>query len=234
LNSFTWPLIEEVHADIFSSLDDYAQANFIKVTQVRNLDAKKPILGFQVAKPVKDEKSKETYVPAEHDIILMTSQKPWHVSDLTQNKASFVLGSVLESEDGFLLPGWCVVQLSSTIPIEEDCHTKIPKGPFFFVFLINMKTYNRIWRCILLGQKNANLDELQNSNSSGPMNKVWQFKPRLHWSYARKVSSIPYHFESFIFLISAFILGLEIFASQCMSKLLSHKASGLQPPAGFP
>lgn len=154
MNSFTWPLIEEVHADIFSSLDDYAQANFIEVTQVKTLDAKKPILGFQVAKPVKDEKSKETYVPAEHDIILMTSQKPWHVPDLTQNNASFVLGSVLKSreEDGFP-PGWCVVQLLSTIPVEEDCHTKIPKGPFFCVFLINMKTYSRIWRCILLGQK---------------------------------------------------------------------------------
>lgn len=60
LNSFTWPLIEEVHADIFSSLDDYARANFIEVTQVGILDARKPILGFQVAEPMKDEKSRET------------------------------------------------------------------------------------------------------------------------------------------------------------------------------
>lgn len=154
LNSFTWPLIEELHADIFFSLDDYARANFIEVTQVGILDDMKPILGFQVAEPMKDDKSRETYVPAAHDIIVISSQKPRHVSDLTQNKASFVLGSVLKSgeEDGFP-PDWCIVQLSSAIPVEADCHTNIPKGPLFLVFLMNMKTYNRIWRCISFGTK---------------------------------------------------------------------------------
>uniref|UniRef100_A0A804MBF3 DNA2/NAM7 helicase helicase domain-containing protein n=1 Tax=Zea mays TaxID=4577 RepID=A0A804MBF3_MAIZE len=93
LDSFTWPLIEEVHADVFSSLDGYSEANFIEVTQVGNLDASKPILGFRVAEPVKDEKSRETYVPVENDIIVLSSHKPRHVSDLTQNKSSFVLGS---------------------------------------------------------------------------------------------------------------------------------------------
>lgn len=206
LNSFTWPLIEEVHADIFSSLDGYSQANFIEVTQVGNLDASKSILGFQVAEPVKDENSREIYVPAENDIIVLSSHKPKHVSDLTQNEASFVLGSVLKTgeEDGFP-PDWCVVHLSSSIPVEADCHTKIPKRPLFLVFLINMKTYNRIGRCLLLGQNGSNPVELQNKKSSGPVTKAWQFKPKVHWSYARKVSDTPCLFDVLIFLISAFI-----------------------------
>ncbi|XP_035821093.1 uncharacterized protein [Zea mays] len=179
LDSFTWPLIEEVHADVFSSLDGYSEANFIEVTQVGNLDASKPILGFRVAEPVKDEKSRETYVPVENDIIVLSSHKPRHVSDLTQNKSSFVLGSVIKTgeEDGFP-PDWCVVHLSSAILVEADCHTKIPKRPLFLVFLINMKTYNRIWRCLHLGQNCSNLFELQNKKSSGPVTKAWEFKPK--------------------------------------------------------
>lgn len=206
LNSFAWPLIEEIHADVLSSLDSYAQANFVEVTQVGNLDATKSILGFQVTELVKDEQSRETYVPAECDIIVVSSQKPRHVSDLTRNKASFVLGSVLKcgNEDGFP-PDWCIVQLSSSIPVEADPCTKIPKGSLFLVFLINMKTYNRIWRCLHLGENNANHVELQNKMNSGPINKAWQFKPEVCWSYARKVSNIPYLFDTFIFQIASFI-----------------------------
>uniref|UniRef100_A0A0A8Y1G9 Helicase ATP-binding domain-containing protein n=1 Tax=Arundo donax TaxID=35708 RepID=A0A0A8Y1G9_ARUDO len=188
LNSFAWPLIEEVHADIFSSLDGCAHANFVKVIQVGKLDARKPIFGFEVAKPVKDGKSRETYEPAERDIIVMSSRKPTHLSDLTRNKASFVLGSILkDGEDDAFPPNWCVVQLSSAIPVEIDPRTTMPKGPLFLVFLANMKTYNRIWKCLYLGENNANVVELQNKKSTGPINKVWQFNPRVVcWSYARK------------------------------------------------
>ena len=200
LDSFTWPLIEEVHADLFSSLDAHAQANFVEATQVLNIYSTKSILVLKFAKPVNDEKSRETYVPTECDTIVASSQKPRHISDLTRNEASFVLGSVLRSEKEYgLSPGWCIVQLSSAIP----------EGLLFLVFLINMKTYNCIWRCLLLGKSHANLDELQNKRSSAPVNKVWQFNPRVCWSYARQVSNIPCLFDTSVFLISAFILGLE-------------------------
>ncbi|CAL5069579.1 unnamed protein product [Urochloa decumbens] len=65
LNSFAYPLIEEVHADIFSSLDGYAQASFIEVIQMEKLDNEKPIFGLEVAEPAKDVKSKEMYEPTE-------------------------------------------------------------------------------------------------------------------------------------------------------------------------
>ncbi|TVU16031.1 hypothetical protein EJB05_39578, partial [Eragrostis curvula] len=90
LDSFAWPLIEEVHADIFSSLDGYAHASFAEVIRVGMLDVKKSIYGFEV-EAVKDGKSRKTYEPSEQDIIVMSSQKPTNMSDLTQNKASFVL-----------------------------------------------------------------------------------------------------------------------------------------------
>ncbi|TVU16034.1 hypothetical protein EJB05_39581, partial [Eragrostis curvula] len=179
LNSFAWPLIEEVHADVFSSLDGYAQANFVEVIQLRKLDDKKSVFGFEVAEPVKDEKSRAIYEPMECDIVVLSSQKPTHVSDLTRNKASFVLGLVLKSgEDDEFPPNCCIVQLSSDIPVERNPRTKLPMGPLFVVFLINMKTYNRVWKGLRLGENDCDLAKLEKIRSTGLVNKVWQFKPR--------------------------------------------------------
>uniref|UniRef100_A0A0E0KUC3 DNA2/NAM7 helicase-like C-terminal domain-containing protein n=1 Tax=Oryza punctata TaxID=4537 RepID=A0A0E0KUC3_ORYPU len=140
LDSFTCPPIEEVHADVFSSLDGYAHANFIEVVRMEKLDDEKFILGFEVSEPSKDDKSRETCDPTEGDIIVVSTQKPKHVSDLTQNKASYVLGSVLKCGDDENFPtDCCIVQLSSAIRVEADPETKMPKGAIFAVFLINMK-----------------------------------------------------------------------------------------------
>lgn len=173
-------MIEEVHADIFSSLDGYSHARFIEVIQVEKLDNERPIFGLEVAEPVKDEKSREVYEHAEGDIIVMSSQKPKHVSDLTQNKVSYVLGSVLKSgEEDKIPPNCCIVQLSSAIPVEADPQTKIPKGQLFVVFLINMKTYNRIWKCLHMGSNDANIIDLWNKKSTDLVNMVWQYKKRV-------------------------------------------------------
>ena len=178
LNSFAYPLIEEVHADIFSSLDSYAQASFIEIIQIKKLDNKKPIFGLEVAQPTKDVKSREIYEPSDCDLIVISSQKPKHVSDLTRNKASYVLGSILKSggEDEFP-PSCCIVQLSSSILVEADPETKMPEGPLFLVFLINMKTYNCIWKCLHMGPSDANIAQLQNKRSSDLVSMVWQYKP---------------------------------------------------------
>ncbi|XP_044967438.1 uncharacterized protein LOC123427451, partial [Hordeum vulgare subsp. vulgare] len=155
LNSFTCPLIEEVHADVFSALDEYAQSNFIKTIWVEKLDDEKSIFCFEVAEPAKDPKSRETYDPKGGDIIVVSLRKPQHVSDLIQNKASYVLGSVLKcgDKDGDFPPNCCIVRFSAAIPIEVDPETKLPVAPSFAVFLINMKTYIRIWKVPSYGSR---------------------------------------------------------------------------------
>ncbi|EEC77853.1 hypothetical protein OsI_17109 [Oryza sativa Indica Group] len=194
LDSFTCPLIEEVHADVFSSLDGYAHANFIEVVRMEKLDNEKFIFGFEVKEPSKDEKSRETYDPTEGDIIVVSTQKPKHVSDLTQNKASYVLGSVLKCGDDEDFPtDCCIVQLSSSIPVEADPETKMPKGAIFAVFLINMKTYNRIWKCLRLGANDGNLANLQNKSSTNMVNLVWQYKPKVVEDNSSQVSQCLKH-----------------------------------------
>jgi senataxin len=171
LNSFICPLIEEVHADVFSSLDGYAQASFIQIIWVEKLDDEKSIYCFEVSEPSKDQKSRQTYDPKEGDIIVVSLRKPQHVSDLIQSKALYVLGSVLkceDKEDGDFPPNFCIVRFSSVIPVEVDPETKIPMRPSFAVFLINMKTYTRIWKCLHMGTKDQSV-----------VNLVCQYKPRV-------------------------------------------------------
>ncbi|XBI57566.1 hypothetical protein VPH35_038933 [Triticum aestivum] len=166
LDSFTFPLIEEVHADVFSSLDGYAQANFIEIIWVEKFDDEKSIFCFEVSEPSKYQKLRETYNPKEGDIIILSLQKPQHVSDLRQTKASYVFGSVLKSgdkEDGDFPANFCIVRFSSNIPVEVDPETGTPLAPSFAVFLINMMTYNRIWKCLHM-------------EASDIANLVWPYK----------------------------------------------------------
>ncbi|KAK1684946.1 hypothetical protein QYE76_045794 [Lolium multiflorum] len=146
LDSFKCPLIEEVHADLFSSLDGYAQANYIQIVWMEKLDDEKSIFCFEVSKPSKDQKSRETYDPKEGDIIVLSLQKPHHVSDLKQNKASYVL----------------------------DPETKIPMEPSFAVFLINMKTFTRIWDCL-----HMEIGDPNRRTSTGIINLAWKYRPKV-------------------------------------------------------
>jgi senataxin len=158
-------------------LDGYGQANFIQIIWVEKLDDEKSIFCFEVSKPSKDQKSRETYDPKEGDIIVVSLQKPQHVSDLKQNKASYVLGSVLkceDKEDGDFPPNCCIVRFSSAIPVEVDPETKIPVGPSFAVFLINMKTYTRIWDCLRM-----KIDDSSRRTSTDIVNLVWLHKPKV-------------------------------------------------------
>ncbi|KAM0832855.1 hypothetical protein ACQ4PT_064636 [Festuca glaucescens] len=193
LDSFTCPLIEEVHADVFSSLDGYAQANFIEVIRVEKLHNEKSIFGFEVSEPPKDKKSRETYDPKEGDIIVVSSQKPKHVSDLTQNKGSYVLGSVLKSgeKDGDIPPNCCIVRFSSPFPVEADPETKVPKVQLYVVVLINMTTYNRIWKCLRMEANDTNLEEhLSKRSTNGIVDLVWQYKQRVDMWLHKKAENL--------------------------------------------
>lgn len=183
MDSFTGPLIEEVHYDVFSSLNDYAHANFIEIIRLEKLSDEKSIFCFEVSMPCKDEKSREIYVPKQGDIIVVSSQKPKHVSDLTKNRASYNLGSVLKSgdeEDSDLPPNCCIVRFRSSIPVEVDPETSMPTVPCFAVFLINIKTYDHIWKCLHLGANDDNFAALKGrGRNTAIVNLVWQYKRRV-------------------------------------------------------
>ncbi|CAL5069574.1 unnamed protein product [Urochloa decumbens] len=169
--SFGYPLIEETHADLFSSLDGYAYQNFISVTRMKKLhDHDKIFFCFEVARPANDERSRETYAPSEDDILVLSSRKPKQVSDLTRNAKSYILAKIVKGgEDDDDLPPHCfIARLSSPLPVEADHVTRVPKEPLFAVFLVNIKTYNRMWTCLEKGK----------SQATGIVDLIWQYKSK--------------------------------------------------------
>ena len=101
-----------------------------------------------------------------------------------------MLGLVLKSEeeDDFP-PNCCIVQLSSGTPIEADEETKTPKGPLFAVYIMNMTTYNRMWKCLHLGANENNPVGLQNKKCTELVDKVWQYNRRVCLSITCKHTS---------------------------------------------
>lgn len=222
LDSFKGPLIEEVHYDVFSSLNGYAHANFIEIIRLEKLSDEKTIFCFEVSIPSKDDKSREIYVPKQGDIIVVSSQKPKHVSDLTKNRSSYNLGSVLKSgdeEDSDLPPNCCIVQFRSAFHVEIDPETSMPQGPCFAVFLINIKTYDHIWKCLHLGANDDKFAALQGRGANTAIvNLVWPYKKQV----CRVLSNIP----SYRHLIFASLLMFP--AYRFVRKVISLAACGLR------
>ncbi|KXG36929.1 uncharacterized protein LOC8074437 [Sorghum bicolor] len=235
LDSFKGPLIEEVHYDVFSSLNGYAHANFIEIIRLEKLSDEKSIFCFEVSMPSKDEKSREIYVPKHGDIIIVSSQKPKHVSDLTKNRTLYNLGSVLKSgdeEDSDLPPNCCIVRFRSVIHVEVDPETSMPTGPCFAVFLINIKTYDHIWKCLHLGANDHKFAALEGRGANTAIvNLVWQYKKQL--------KMVPCHPPSSQCLTRKSVddLGLEKFnlndsqlnaVADCVSSAIENRSPSLK------
>jgi senataxin len=221
LDSFKGPLIEEVHYDVFSSLNGYAHANFIEIIRLEKLSDEKSIFCFEVSMPSKDEKSREIYVPKQGDIIVVSSLKPKHVSDLTKNRSSYNLGSVLKSgdeEDSDLPPNCCIVRFRSAIHVEVDPETSMPTGPCFAVFLINIKTYDHIWKCLHLGANDHKFAALQGREANTAIvNLVWQYKKQV----CHVLSNISSSYRHLIFA-STFTTLLLMFPAYRFVSRISH------------
>uniref|UniRef100_A0ACD5YN50 Uncharacterized protein n=1 Tax=Avena sativa TaxID=4498 RepID=A0ACD5YN50_AVESA len=164
LDSYADPLVEEVHADVLSSFEGYHQAPFVQVTGIQKLDeGKKSTFFCFLAANSSREKS---YTPKKDDIVAVSSRKSKHLS-------SYVLGSVCKSgEDDEDFPADCfIVRLSSVPPVEVNAKTKRPMAPLFVSFLMNTKTYNRIWTCLQLGKTSAR----KRVSDAGLVDAIWRY-----------------------------------------------------------
>ncbi|KAL0920283.1 hypothetical protein M5K25_009407 [Dendrobium thyrsiflorum] len=147
--SFTTPLIEETHEDLRSSLQafshasSYAELQSIEQTKAQlfySIVVKNPKIGYDDG----DNAGNGSYEPMESDIFVLTRTKPRHVSDLTCNATSYIIGCVVRSKDsvGNLDPDQYVVKLSRHLEIKSY------RESYFMVFLLNMTTSIRIWKSL--------------------------------------------------------------------------------------
>ncbi|XP_044411641.1 uncharacterized protein [Triticum aestivum] len=165
LDSFADPLVEEVHADFLSSFEGYHQAPFVQVTRVQKLDHGEKSQAFFFCFLAARRTS---YAPVKDDIVAVSSSRKG------KHPLSYVLGSVCKSwEDDEDFPADCfIVRLSTAVPpVDVDAGTNRPMAPLFVSFLMNTKTYNRIWTCLQLGKTSGR----KRVSDAGLVDAVWRY-----------------------------------------------------------
>ncbi|KAK8935441.1 putative helicase MAGATAMA 3 [Platanthera zijinensis] len=163
LSSYSKPLIEETHADLRSCMEIISQRTpTVETICVEEIPAaefyytvkllKKP----EIAEKNNFEKN-VAYEPMDADIFALMRTKPRHVSDLSRDESSYILGFVVRNCDyeEKLNDLQHVVMLSRKLEISKSY-----RESYFMVFLLNMTTTIRIWRSIdseMAKERNLNI-----------------------------------------------------------------------------
>ncbi|XP_022743877.1 uncharacterized protein LOC111294754 [Durio zibethinus] len=163
LNSFLAPLIEETHADLFSSMTRLARAPSREVFSVeRDKDYKAPRDLFYKIVLRRDSNGSDhlvTYQPQTGDLVALTNVRPDCISDLNGPKFSYLLAYVqaVDSDNVSILSSKPVMTEQKTLLGQRSQNISQQKHTLFFVFLINMTTNIRIWKALHPDLKGGNL-----------------------------------------------------------------------------
>jgi senataxin len=147
LEWFTSPLLEELRAEMSSSLESLSTMPSVRVSSIEKKRGKYDIC---VDSDSQAANKPECYAPSIGDIMILSDVKPGHISDVTRNgrpyRVAFVTGGGDEDDDA---PTSNYVIISSGII--DAAYGKCEDGkikPLFAAYLLNIVTYIRIWRCL--------------------------------------------------------------------------------------
>lgn len=172
MNSFIYPLIEETHADLFSSIETVARApsrETWSITRSKHFEPPKDLyynILLNEAKPKEkniflNEKKDaanigEVYEPEFGDLIALTEVRPKSIDDLDRPKSPYLIALVnwVDEDD----PDKIGIRASKPIILGEDGDEQgnERKPILFAVYLTNMITNERIWTA-LKSQLNMNI-----------------------------------------------------------------------------
>lgn len=153
LSSYTFPLIEEIHADMHSSLEALSQVPFVKILSLDNTERHKQciyeIVVGDVPANVPSPGVNGNYIPNKGDIFVLSDARPVHVSDLTGNRKSYRIGLITRGgKYDDLPPNTFVIRASSSIEVSEYSKKNKKRSPLFAVYLLNITTYRHIWTAL--------------------------------------------------------------------------------------
>ncbi|KAJ9679683.1 hypothetical protein PVL29_021572 [Vitis rotundifolia] len=160
LTSFIYPLIEETHADLLSSMTMVSQAPLCEILSVETTQDYKPPTNLKYKITVKGIRNNgndaEIYEPETGDLIALTDVRPKCISDLNRPKRSYIVASVVakpvrDLDEPPPEEDTCIVLSSKPIEFEQNMETNKKRETLFAVFLINMTTNNRIWAALNIG-----------------------------------------------------------------------------------
>ncbi|KAL5554237.1 hypothetical protein UlMin_041638 [Ulmus minor] len=152
LNSFVAPLIEETHADLFSSVISVSQSPFCEIKFFKQMKAFKTPKDLFYQLEVTGKNDTKTYEPESGDLIAITNVKPRCASDLGN---SYIIAIVQGVKEEHVLK----VSVLSSKPIifEKEMDKNKKREPLFAVYLTNMTTNIRIWEALTCNPKERNM-----------------------------------------------------------------------------
>ncbi|KAG5534406.1 hypothetical protein RHGRI_022506 [Rhododendron griersonianum] len=162
LNSFIYPLIEETHADLFSSMETVARAPTRETWTVnisKNFKPPKDLYYKISLNRNRDSTANgEVYEPEFGDLIALTEVRPKRIDDLDRPKSPYLLALVQRSEYGSER-----IDIRASKPImlgeEDGDHRRGDENRkrFFVVYLTNMITNLRIWTALKSDAEGENM-----------------------------------------------------------------------------
>ncbi|KAK7857283.1 hypothetical protein CFP56_018579 [Quercus suber] len=154
MNSFTYPLIEETHADLLSSISTLHLApscEILSFKQTKDFKPPKDIFYLVTLKSVSGLQKNGGYEPMIGDIIALTNVRP-KFKDLDRPNRPFLVAFVQRVKDDNIL----TILASKPILAEERENKK--RETLYAICLINMTTNIRIWRALNSQLEGKNLD----------------------------------------------------------------------------
>ncbi|KAL6882571.1 hypothetical protein ACP4OV_011261 [Aristida adscensionis] len=151
LESYSSPLLEELRAEMCSSLESISTMPFVKISWIEQKDHKiYEIYVESNSQIVKSCNQAPCYTPSVGDIVILSDVKPGHIADITRNGRPYHIAFVTEGgdEDDDSPPAKYVIIASGNIDAAVGkCHDG-RRYSFFAAYLLNIVTYIRIWRCL--------------------------------------------------------------------------------------
>ncbi|XP_039773664.1 uncharacterized protein LOC120641559 isoform X4 [Panicum virgatum] len=152
LESYASPLLEELRAEMSSGLESLSTMPFVRISSI---EEKKGNKIYEISAPPDSQIAKscnqpECYAPSVGDIIILSDVKPGHISDVTRNEKPYRIAFVTEGgdEDDDSPPSKYVIIASGKIDAADGKCQNGKRNSFFAIYLLNIVTYIRLWRCL--------------------------------------------------------------------------------------
>ncbi|XP_042469677.1 uncharacterized protein LOC122052288 isoform X2 [Zingiber officinale] len=169
LSSFTYPLLEELRAEMCSNLQTLSRVPFVKIKRLECRNRAEHIY-FMVVEPSADEtRSASDYKPCKGDILILLNSWPKDGCIPMMDHESYCLLEVVKDEFQLMEPQCSIVRASGYIEASIDSTNCKGKKSLFVVCLLTTIPYSRIWDALNF--------KLAKSRNIGLIHKVLDFDP---------------------------------------------------------
>ncbi|XP_030959976.1 helicase sen1-like isoform X1 [Quercus lobata] len=162
--SYVYPLLEETHAQVYSSMEIISTAPFAQVTAFYESEP----LGENLYEVQVDywsnrcsDRSKEPYKTLPGDILILADAKPEHISDLKGIGRSWAFVRVTKIRENDIDDNDDIQEDNDTstsfkVKALKDIDVDVGKKSFFVVFLTNTTPNKRMWNALHM-RENLNI-----------------------------------------------------------------------------